>query len=472
MIKNSSLFCRLSLVVSVVMMLTSCRTLKIEKPVESYKPEVVRPQPSVIGFTTEAKLSDIQKELNREFTGLIYEDNSLDDNGGDNLMVKAWKQGDITLTMKDNVIGYRVPLKIWIKAGFKVDKFGVTLSDYRELNGALALKFKTALTLNSDWTLSTKTEADGYEWLMDPVVKVGGLSIPVKFVADLILQGNLKTMGKTIDESVKSYLDLKPYALQTWKSLNEPVSLNEEYKLWLKIQPEGFFASPITSPNGVIRLRSGVKSVIETYVGQKPDIPAPGPLPKLQISNDINDLVIVNASIDIPFSEINSQASKYLKGQTFTQGKRTVKVENIDIYGSDGKLVAATTLSGSFKGTIYFKGIPAFNPLDSTLIIKEFDFDISTKNMLVKSAAWIYQGGFRNMIARQMIWPFAADIKMMHKELNQSLRYYNLADGVTLNGQVSRLSVGDILITPEGVKPFLSAEGKLKVVFSGFGTGK
>jgi hypothetical protein len=469
---NSSFYCRLSHAVIIVMMLTSCSSLKIEKPIESYIPEVVRPQPSVIGFTIEAKLSDIQKELNREFTGLIYEDNSLDDNGGDNLMVKAWKQGDITLTMKDNVIGYRVPLKIWIKAGFKVDKFGVSISDYRELNGALALKFKTALTLNNDWTLSTKTEADGYEWLIDPVVKVGGLNIPVKFVADLILQGNLKTMGKTIDESVKSYLDIKPYAQQAWKLLNEPVSLNEEYKLWLKIQPDGFFASPITATSGVIRLRSGVKSVIETYVGRKPEIQAPGSLPKLQISNNISDQVTVNASADIPFNEINNQASKYLKGQTFTQGKRSVKVENIDIYGSDGKLIAATTLSGSFKGTIYFKGIPAFNPQDSTLIIKDFDFDLSTKNVLLKSAAWIYQGGFRNMIARQMVWPFAAELKMMHKELNQSLRSYRLADGVTLNGQVSQLTVGDILITPEGVKPFISAEGKLKVVFSGFGTGK
>jgi hypothetical protein len=32
--------------------------------------------------------------------------------------------------------------------------------------------------------------------------------------------------------------------------------------------------------------------------------------------------------------------------------------------------------------------------------------------------------------------------------------------------------VGDILITPEGVKPFISAGGKLRIVFSGFGAGK
>lgn len=460
---------RMIVAVLLSLAVSSCATLKVDKPAETYQPAIVDPEPSMIGLSAEAKLSDIQRELNKQFTGLVYEDNSLDDNGGDNLMVKAWKQGDIKLAMKDNVIIYRVPLKLWIKTGFKTKQLGITLSDYREVTGALALMFRTTVSLNPDWTVITKTETTGYEWLTEPVVKVAGLSIPVKFVADLILQGNLKTMNKAIDESVKDYLDLKPYALQAWKELNQPISLNEEYKLWLRIKPAGFYASNITSENGQIRHQSGLKSVIETVMGQKPVMLPPGPLPNLQISDDLKNELIVNASVDVPFTEINIQAMKYLAGQTFTQGKRTVKVETIKIYGSNGKLVAETTLSGSLNGIIYFSGIPAFNPQDSTLIMKDFDFDISTKNFLIKSAAWIYQGGFRNMIAKQMVWPLAPDIRMMHHELNQSLKSYRLADGVTLNGQVTRLTVGDILISPEGVKPYISAEGKLKVVLSSFG---
>lgn len=444
----------------------SCATVKVEKPAETYLPEIVRPETSVIGFTAEARLSDIQKELNRQFTGLVYEDNSLDNNGGDNIMVKAWKQGDIALTMKENVIIYRVPLRLWIKAGFKTTQLGITLSDYREVSGALALMFRTSLTLNPDWTLSTKTETTGYEWITEPVVKIAGINVPVKFVADLILQKNLKTISSSIDESVKEYLDLKPHALQAWKSLNQPISLNDEYKVWLSIETSGFFSSPITASNGIIRIQSGVKSVIETSIGQKPAAKAPGPLPSLQISNTVQDGIVVNASLDIPFEEINVQASTYLVGMDFSQGKRKVKVEEVKIYGSKGKLVAETRLSGSFKGTIYFSGIPAFNAKDSTLFLKDFDYDISTRNLLVKSAAWLYQGGFRNMMAKEMVWPMASDIKMMYGEINNTLKSYPLADGVTLKGQVSRLSMNDILITPSGVKPFISGEGRIDVKFS------
>lgn len=455
---------------AVLLLLTaSCATVKIEKPAESYLRDAVKPQPSIIGFTAEARLADIQAELNRSFSGLVYEDNSLDDNGGDNLMVKAWKQGDIQLAMRDNTIIYRVPLRLWIKAGFKTTRLGITLSDYREASGALALMFRTAVNLNPDWTLSTQTETTGYEWLTEPVVKVAGINVPVKFVADLILQKNLRTLSSAIDESVKEYLDLKPYALEAWKSLNQPLILNEEYRVWLRMQTSGFFATPIMAKDGVIRIRTGLQAVIETQVGEKPAGGPPGPLPRLKIGDEAGERVVINASVDIPFAEINRQASQYLSGQTFTQGKRSVKVEAVNIYGSNGKMVAEAKLSGSFRGTVYFKGVPAFDARDSTLMLRDFDFDLATRNVLVKSAAWLYQGGFRNMIARQMVWPMAPEIRMIFGEANRQLRNYRLADGVFLRGQLERLSVDDILLTPDGVRPYLSAEGKINVHFSSFG---
>ncbi len=455
--------------VGIMLLFASCATVKIEKPVEAYNYVPVRPTPSIIGFTMEAKLSDIQKELNATFTGLVYEDNSLDDNGGDNLMVKAWKQENIMLTMKEDMLIYRVPLKLWIKAGFKTKQLGITLSDYREVSGAIALVFRTRLSINPDWTINTQTETSGYEWITEPVVKVAGLNIPVKFVADLILQKNLKTISSSIDESVKEYLDLKPYALQAWKSLNQPISMSDEYKLWLNPEVSDFYISPILASNGTIRVHTGIKSVLETSVGPRPSAKAPAPLPQLQIKNDLKDELTINASLDIPFDEINQQATKYVGGQTFSQGGRSVKVEAINIYGSNGKLIAETRLSGSFKGTVYFKGVPTFNTKDSTLYLKDFDFDLSTRNVLVKSAAWLYQGGFRNMMAKEMVWSLAPEIKMLVDEINRSLKSYPLAAGITMKGQVNRISIDDILITPDGVKPFLSAEGKMNVVFSPFG---
>lgn len=73
------------------------------------------------------------------------------------------------------------------------------------------------------------------------------------------------------------------------------------------------------------------------------------------------------------------------------------------------------------------------------------------------------------MIARQMVWPLAPEIRTIFGEANRQFKNYRLADGVFLRGQLERLSVDDILLTPDGVRPYLSAEGKINVHFSSFG---
>ncbi len=449
--------------VTLLLFAASCATVKIEKPVESYQPVVVRAKPSMVGLTAEAKLSDIQEELNRVFTGLVYEDNGIEESNGVNMMVKAWKEGKIQLTMQDNILIYRVPLKLWIKAGYKTTKFGITLSDYMEFNGALAMMFRTAVTLNPNWSVSTKTETTGYEWIKEPKIKVAGINVPVRYVADRVIQKNTGTLNKNIDDVFREYFDLWPYANEVWQIMNQPLLLDEEYRAWLSVEHSGFYASPITVKNGVVSVRMGMKSVIEAALGEKPVVKPTGPLPGLVISENIDNKMIINASVDIPFSEMNHQAGRFLTGQTFSQGGKKVKIEEMNFYGSKGKMVAEARLSGSFRGTVYFKGVPAFNPQDSTLYLKDFDFDVATRNILVKSATWLYQGGFRNMIAKQMKWPMAEDIRMMFGESNKMLRNYELVEGINMKGVLERLTVDEILLTPEGLKPFISAEGVISI---------
>lgn len=453
-----------TLTIIALMVITSCKSVKVEKPLEAYNNHVYNTKNSVVSFTTQTKISDIQNELNRSFTGLIYEDNSLDNNGGDNVMVKAWKQGDIHLNMKGNLLTYRVPLKTWIKAGFNIQKFGLTIADYRELNASLALKFTTAITLNSDWTVTTKTTSDGYEWLSTPTVKVGGIDVSVKFVADLIMQSSLKKMGSTIDESIKEYLDLKPYALKAWEMINNPVKLNDEYNVWLKIVPQKIISSTLSATDGMIRHKAGLNGTIKLSMGEEPPkAEVSKPLPDLLIGDVPVEVTTLNAYISMPFSEINKVALSYLKGKAFEQGKRKVVVEDIKIYGSEGSLVAETLLSGSFKGTIYFKGKPAYNPIDSTLIIKDFDYDLSTKNFLVKSASWLYQDGFKRLIADQLKWSIKKEMVMLRSTVNNNLKAYKLTPGITLTGSIDRVEPGQVFISSDGMVPEVQVKGKFGI---------
>jgi hypothetical protein len=62
----------------------------------------------------------MERSINNMINGLLYEDNDLENNGGDDLMLKVWKQDNITIDVKQNDVFYNIPLKLWIKAGFKM----------------------------------------------------------------------------------------------------------------------------------------------------------------------------------------------------------------------------------------------------------------------------------------------------------------------------------------------------------------
>lgn len=447
-----------------LLFIVSCKTVDVAKPPEKYNNQQIPVRTSVVSFTTQSRITDIQNEINRTFTGLIYEDPSLDNNGGDNIMVKAWKQGDIKIDMKGNILSYRVPLKTWIKAGFKFEKFGITLSDYRELNAALSLNCKTTVTLNPDWTVSTKTTSDGYEWLSTPVVSVGGMDMSVKFVADLIMQSSLKDMGKLIDESIKDYMNLKPYAQQAWDMMNQPLKLNDQYNLWLQITPQKLISSKLNADNGMIVHKSGITGLVRLSMGNGNNVtPATTPLPDLLIGEIPNETTSLYAYVTLPYNEISNTAIGYLKGKTFEYGKRKVTVENIRIYGNEGNVVAETTLSGSLNGTLYFIGKPAYSAADSTLVINDFDYDISTKNFLVKSASWLYQDGFKRMISGYLKWSIKNEMIMLRSAVNNNLKSYKLTEGIVLSGNVSRVEPGSVYITPEGLVPEIKATGKFGI---------
>ena len=188
-------------ILSILVIFMSCKTtsLTTEKPAESYSPYYYQPVPSAISIPVEMKVSALEALLNRQLNGLIYADTSLDDNGGDNIMVKAWKKDNIKIGFENGQFIYRVPLKLWIKAGWKIEQFGIKLSDYRELNAEIALKFRSAVTVNKDWSVTTITTSDGYDWLSKPTLRIGPVDLPITFIADMIIKYNTQTINAAID---------------------------------------------------------------------------------------------------------------------------------------------------------------------------------------------------------------------------------------------------------------------------------
>ena len=143
-------------------------------------------QISVLHLPVRVNLRELESSLNEQLDGLIYEDDSMND--GDNMMVKAQKTDTISLTVDSSTVKYRVPLSLWVKYDAGITNL--------EAEGDIALTFNTGFAIRDDWSVETQTTLMGYEWLKKPKLRTFGVSLPVGFIANVILDQGRETMTK------------------------------------------------------------------------------------------------------------------------------------------------------------------------------------------------------------------------------------------------------------------------------------
>lgn len=455
---------KLLLFVSACLAFQSCSTtLPTEKPAVSYTPFTYEPVPSTISLPVEMKVTALEALLNRQVNGLIYEDNSLDDNGGDNIMVKAWKKENIRLSFEKGQFNYRIPLKLWIKAGWKIEQFGISLSDYREMNAEIALKFHSSVTVNKDWSVTTVTASDGYEWLSKPTLKIGPVEIPITFIADMIIKYNTQTINSAIDDGLKQSLDLKTTARDAWITLQKPMLLSAEYGLWLRVSPKTISALPISGGNGVIRHTSSIQAVTECFTGKQPPARINAVLPDLLTVNKLSDDFLANVTSYIGYEYLDSITRSMLMNTSYTFGKKTITITGISIYGNENQMIIATDVTGSIKGKLFFSGIPVYRTSDSSIILKDLKFALQTKNILLKSASWLANSGIEKMIASKMSYPIGSEMRETYTMMAESLKKYELGQGFFISGNLGGMEVLQPVLAPAGIIAPISIKGKLAV---------
>lgn len=450
--------------ISSLILLSGCASIKPEAPVEKYLEEIKKPQLSIIALPVNLEVADLEILINKQISGLIYEDNSLKDNGGDNLMVKAWKNGNIRLSMIGNELRWTVPLKLWLKAGFKIEKLGIALSDYREFNAEIVLNFKTKLDFTPDWKIKTNTIAESYEWIKAPSIKIGMIEFPITTIADYILKANLNVLGKELDKAASNYLDLGPYLTGLWKVMEEPIPIPGEQKIWIFAEPVDVLSLPIEGREGKIYFGTGIQSYLWCFINERPDFTVRKKIPPLKKVNTIPKESSINVSVDLPFSDIEKLANKEIVGKTFENGGRKITVQEVKLYGSDGNMIVETLVSGSIKGKLYFRGKARYQPEKVSIDITDFDFDIKTSNILHKSASWLFGSTIRNTISKHLSFPIKEQIEEIKKSVNSAANNYEIASGIKLKTELRDIIPGEITILPEKIRTQIQLSGNIELI--------
>ena len=429
------------------------------KPLESYTAAPDAPIVSTLTIPVNISEAELVRSLNARLTGPLYEDYSFTDNGNDGLMLKVLRSQDISLFLSGNTLKYRLPLKLWMKKDLLVTD--------AEAEGELALNMKTTFTIREDWSLATTTIVEFHEWLVRPVLKTGLGNIGVEALANLALNRSKRQLSESLDRFVTQQISLRPYVEAAWNALQEPVLLDSAYQMWVKTTPTAISMGPLTTTGDAIRAKIAVECLNDVTFGAKPAFRTNSTLPSLRIIDDAPDDYQVRVATDIPFAEAERLAKTTMIGQVFTSGKKSIKVEDIQLWGNNDKVVVNSRLSGAFNGNIYFIGRPEYNAKKNQIEVADLDFQVDTKSFLQRTAAWIFQGPIKNQMKNAMSFPLDENIGTLRSSLQESLTNYAIQPGITLNGSVDSLTVESTRVTPTGIRVNLYSKGKVNVEVKG-----
>jgi len=448
-------------------LLFGCGTSKkIEalKPTASYSKEVVYDkQISYLNLPVEIGMADLQTQTNKFLNGLIYEDNKIED---DNLMIKVWKQAPISINEVNGKLDMVLPLKVWVKARYGIEKFGISAFDTREFNLNGNIKLSSLATLR-DWKLSTNTQIGGIDWVEAPSISIAGKNIPITLLINPAIGIFKPKIGRLVDDAISKSLDIKPFVLNALENVSRPVEINKDYHIWFGMQPMELYTNQAVIANKKISIVMGLKAYLETSVNSKPTLAFDKTkLILLSAERLPNDFGVSVAGI-VTYEAAAALMKQNFAGKTFESGSRSVTVNDISLWGKENKMIVALDLKGSVNGLFYLAGVPTYDAEKKEVYLKDVDFVLDSKNKLLKFGDWIAHGTIAKKIQASCRYSLKDQLTQGETTLKNYLNNYQPVKGVKINGAVNSLNPQKVSLTPNAIVTMITANGKVSISVDG-----
>ncbi|WP_344815539.1 DUF4403 family protein [Flavobacterium cheonanense] len=460
--KNCFLILISLLLLSTLFSCSSTNKIATIKPEPSQNtPMAYKTTTSFVSMPMEVSLKEIENQLNKALTGLIYEDNNLDD---DKTEMKIWKTGTIKLIEKDGKIQSVLPLKIWSKIKYGTEFMG--LNDTREidLNGTITLLSTAKL---SNWKMNTSSVIEDFEWSESPTILVAGKKVPITYIINPTLSIFKSKVAKKIDDAIEKSCDFKPYVLNVLETLGTPFKTSEQYETWFKMNPIEVYVTDAQLQKSKIKMNLGLKCTMLTMVGQEPknvfDKESVTFKPVATVPNKTTATVAAIST----YESASRIITKNFQGKEFASGSRKITVQKVDLWSKDGKMIIALDMTGSINGSIYLSGIPNYNSVTKEIYFEQMDYVLNTKGLLTKTANWLLQGVILRKIQENCRYSIKENLEEGKKSLLPYLSNYSPMKGVFVNGTLNDFEFEKVELTNEAIIAFITTSGKLNIKIDG-----
>jgi len=451
--------------------ISSCSTtntiVALKPEPDNANPLVYENSVSFINLPISVKLKDVENQTNNALNGLIYEDNNIED---DDIEMKIWKLAPITIENDKQSNGEKIktvlPLKAVVKYRIGTKTLGVELYNTKEfnLNGVVTLVSDVALT---NWKLSTKTALKSLDWKESPTMVVFGKNVPVTYLINPAVQLFKSKIEKKIDAAIEKSMDFKPNVLEALEKICTPFQMSEAYESWLRIVPIEIYATNAILKNDTFLMEMGMKCAMTTLIGKQPESKFDASKITLKPVTKIPNQITANIAAVSTFAEASKIMTKNFKGQEFGSGNKKVKVQKVDVWHKNDKMVIALELLGSVNGTIYLMGFPQYNEQTKEVYFDKLDYALDTKNKLMRTANWLAQGMVLRKIQESCRYSMVPNLEEGKQNMMAYLKNYSPMPGVFVNGKMEDIQFQKIQLTDKAIIAFIKVRGTMNVAVDG-----
>ena len=459
------------LIICSILFISSCATTN---KIDALKPEpddatplIYENTPSYINMPISVKLKDIENQTNALLSGLIYEDNSIED---DDIEMKVWKLAPISIKNDIGEKGEKIktilPLQAIVKYRIGTKTLGIEMYDTREfhLDGVVTLVSDVALI---NWKLNTKTELKSLDWNESPTMTVFGKNVPVTYLINPAVKLFKSKIEKKIDDAIAKSMDFKPNVLAALEKICVPFLMNETYESWLRIVPIEIYSTSAKLKNDTFVLDMGMKCNMETLIGKQPESKFNASKIILKPVTKIPEEITANIVAISTYQEASKIMTKNFAGQEFGSGSKKVKVQNVAIWHKKGKMIIALDVLGSVNGTIYLAGFPKYNEKTKEVFFDQLDYALDTKNKLMRTANWLAQGFVLKKIEQSCRYSIKPNLEEGQKSMMAYLKNYSPMQGVFVNGKMEDIQFQKIQLTNQAIIAFIKVKGTVSVSVDG-----
>lgn len=412
---------------------------------------------SIFNIPVKYELKNFELWINQVIKGKFLETviNPLNDERDEAKLIMT-KTGTIQVTSNGKELICVVPLQL--EAVLLKSRMGKGLTKSADtMVTVVNVQLSTPVALDKNWRLVTNFTIDQLKWIKEPVFQVGPFKKNLKKKINDWLKENQGTLTNIIDKEINKTVSMEPALSKVWMDLQKPIVIRKKLpNVWISFECTSIEGRILLGESTITcqtRVLAQTKMITDTIL-----LPAKNPFPEYKLLRENETVSDIHMYAFTTFEEINEELNSQLKGKTIKAEGYSLEIKSISAYASEAGISVEIMTSRDIKGKLIASGKLEFDSKKQTLVIRNFDYAVSSNNSLVNAGDMLLHQQLKDTIASRLALGMGHLIDSVPPLVENAIAIGKSSDKIDLEFDHLEIHGCEISMSPTGIHFIIHAE--------------